>query len=127
MGSCASKQPSTDVSNFDKPPSTQPTRKTQKTRVPQPKTSLTQKVSLKTEKPGVGKTLGTLGDDNKERSARSAAGIAATERLEKSQKHLKNGDLGKKLIQERSKTMNTHLKDNAESRRREREKPLTYD
>ncbi|SCU99445.1 LANO_0F01860g1_1 [Lachancea nothofagi CBS 11611] len=117
MGLCASKEDRSGASKVG--PVTRRTENTQDThKHPE--------VPSKT-KTNAGKTVGSPGESEKEASARRAAGLAAAERLEKLQNHSGKGELSKKLAEERSKTLKTHLKETAESRQLEKNQALVYD
>ncbi|CAR30271.1 uncharacterized protein KLTH0H05830g [Lachancea thermotolerans CBS 6340] len=79
------------------------------------------------KKSGSGKALSDSGETDKDVSAKRAAGQAAAERFEKSQKQLDKGELGKKLAEERAKTLQTHLRETAEIRQLEKDQRLVYD
>ncbi|SCU84035.1 LAME_0C07910g1_1 [Lachancea meyersii CBS 8951] len=124
MGSCLSKKSSKDGSRPANSSATQTTRRARNSQAFRSNESH-HEAKTKEKNAVAGKTLG--GATEKDFPARRAAGLAAAERFEKSQKELKNGELGKKLAKERAKTLNAHLKDNAESRRTEKETALVYD
>ncbi|SCU77930.1 LADA_0A02938g1_1 [Lachancea dasiensis] len=116
MGLCASKEDrneSAEKHNVQKVKRTEPAR--------------SKELGSKLQKSTPGAILGGADESEKETSARRAAGLAAADRLEKSQKQFGKGDLGRKLAQERSKTLKTQLKESAESRKAEKSATLVYD
>lgn len=119
MGLCASKESN---SQDEKPSS-----KVHRSHQTEKPSKLPQVAKSDNKKPNTGKKLSTAVQQENDLPARLAAGQAAAERFEKSQKSMTKGELSKKLAEERAKTHQTHLKETAETRQREKSQPLLYD
>ncbi|SCW00532.1 LAFE_0C06260g1_1 [Lachancea fermentati] len=125
MGLCASKEDHAVSSGTTK--TTQPLKKERVTRRAPISVSKAQaKDTKKRTTSSAGHVLSSE-QAHTEMPAKSAAGKAAAERFEQSQKQSTQGELGKKLAKERAKSRNAHLKESAEQRQQERNEPLVFD